>query len=72
MTRGNMTIIRTIGRVPGQCDKPTEREWCDKRHHGAEPQREGGVKEPGKVTTNQLRGAQRKVEEGCAYFFVSS
>jgi hypothetical protein len=24
------------------------------------------------VTTNQTRGAQRKVEEGCAYFFVLS
>ena len=67
------TTIRTIGRVPGQCqcDKPTEREWCDKRRHRAEPRREGGVKEPGKVTTNQTRGVQQKVEEGCAYFFVS-
>ena len=71
MTRGNTTTIRTKGRVPGQCDKPIEREWCDKRRHQVEPRREGGVKEPDKVTTNQTRGAQQKVEEGCAYFFVS-
>jgi len=72
VTRGNTTTICTKGRVPGQCDKPTEQEWCNKRRHRAEPQQEGGVKEPGKVTTNQTRGVQRKMEEGCAYFFVSS
>ena len=37
VTRGNTITILTKGRLPGQCDKPTEREWCDKRRHRAEP-----------------------------------
>jgi hypothetical protein len=72
VTRGNTTTIRTKGRVPGQCDKPTEREWCDKRRHRAEPPRETrGWGQGARQSDNQPNeGAQRKVEEGCAYFFV--
>jgi hypothetical protein len=69
VTRGNTTTICMIGRVPAQCNKPTELGWYDERCHWVELRREasprgvatrgwGGVARQSKNQPN-LRGATK-------------